>query len=432
MIVHSDKLRWLRRGATAIADQGLFATSGFLVNVLLARWLPREEYGAYALAFSIYLFLSSFHNALLLEPMSVYGPASYRNSLPEYLGRLFRLHFVVTVLLGLVTCIGITVVGFFYKTGVLLSALWGVGLGIPWMLLFWLWRRAAYLQLRPEVAARGAAANTFSVLTLMFVFHSLGWLTPFTAFVLQGIAGIIGTVVLIVSVRPQLRLSWMDAAMRAMLRQHWDYGRWVVVTAFVFWLAGDAYYVIVGSSMGMTDVAAFRAVQNFVRPISQFMVAITLLLVPWASARFADGANSAFQRAISRISMIFTVAAVTYLVGLLLLGRWLMEVLYGGKYTQFAYLLPFMALSILFTAAAEGPATAVRAMKVPSEIFWAYTAAAMLTIVPGLMLTRHWGLVGAALGLGISSLSFLVVITYRYRARIKDALEIEELVEISD
>src|ERR1700730_5788501 len=141
MIANSDKLQWLRRGATAIADQGLFATSGFFVNILLARWLPRVEYGAYALAFSIYMFLSSFHNALLLEPMSVYGPASYRNSLPEYLGRLVRLHVVVTVFLGLVTCIGVSVVGLFYKNSVLLSALWGVGLGIPWMLLFWLWRR---------------------------------------------------------------------------------------------------------------------------------------------------------------------------------------------------------------------------------------------------------------------------------------------------
>src|SRR5205814_9623719 len=102
-------LVWLRRGATALADQGLFATSGFLVNILLARWLPPEQYGAYALGFSIYLFLASFQNALVLEPMSVFGPASYKDSLPEYLGRLIGLHFAVTLPLGLLVGVGGTV-----------------------------------------------------------------------------------------------------------------------------------------------------------------------------------------------------------------------------------------------------------------------------------------------------------------------------------
>ena len=32
---------WVGKGSLAILDQGLFASSNFLVNVLLARWLAR-------------------------------------------------------------------------------------------------------------------------------------------------------------------------------------------------------------------------------------------------------------------------------------------------------------------------------------------------------------------------------------------------------
>jgi glycosyltransferase involved in cell wall biosynthesis len=419
-----QKLLWLRKGAAAFADQGLFAASGFLINILLARWLPPEQYGGYALAFSIQLFVSGFYNALLLEPMSVFGPATYRDALPEYLGRLLRLHFAVTVPLGLLVGLGGTVLELFSKNHIVPSAFWGASIAMPWMLFFWLWRRAAYLELRPDVAVRGAAANTFTAVTLLFLFKAMGWLSVFMVFVLQAIAGIVASALLMFSVRPRLKLLWADEPMRAVLKQHWRYGRWVVVTAFVFWLAGDAYYLIIGSAASIKEVAAFRAIQNFVRPVSQFIASINLLLVPWASARFADRAGSAFQLGIRNISMIFTGAAVTYLAFLLFFGRWLTDLVYGGKYTQFIYLVPLMALPILFAAMAEGPTIAVKAMQVPSEVFFGYTAAAIPTILLGTFLTRHWGLIGATLGLATSSFAFLIVISYRYRAKLKEVLPV--------
>src|SRR3989441_2730697 len=97
----SKRPAWLGRGFSALADQGLFAGAGFATNVLLARWLPPENYGAYALALSIFLFISGFHNALVLEPMSVLGPASYGASLPTYLRTVLRLHFGLTVVLAM-------------------------------------------------------------------------------------------------------------------------------------------------------------------------------------------------------------------------------------------------------------------------------------------------------------------------------------------
>jgi glycosyltransferase involved in cell wall biosynthesis len=416
------KLIWLRKGATAFADQALFAASGFLINIILARWLPPRQYGAYALSFSIYLFVASFHNALLLEPMSVFGPASYRDSLPEYLGRLLRLHFAVTLPLGVLVAIGATLFAFFSNDHVLVSAFLGASMGMPGMLLFWLWRRAAYLEARPDIALCGAAANASTLLILLLLFRAREWLSPFTAFVLQAIAGVVASAVLMTFCRPRLTVSWADEPMSMVLRKHWHYGRWVVVTAFVFWLAGDAYYVIIGSATSMTDVAAFRVIQNYVRPVGQFIASVNLLLVPWASARFADRSGLTFRRGIRNISVIFTSAAIMYLASLLVFGRWLTDTLYHGNYTQFTYLIPFMALPILFSAMAEGPSVGLKAMQLPSEVFWGYTAAAIPTILIGMFLTRHWGLIGAAFGLATSSFAFWLVISYRYRVRWKEAM----------
>jgi O-antigen/teichoic acid export membrane protein len=413
------RLAWMGKGGMALADQGLVATSGFLVNVLLARSLAPEQYGAYALAFSVLMFLAGLHNALLLEPMSVLGPASYGNCLPVYLGKLLRLHFALSFLLALLPGLGIIGLRHFTSSAMLPSALRGVSLAIPWILFFWLWRRAAYLDLRPGVAVRGSATYALVALLLVAVFYRLGWLSPLTAFLVQAVAGIVAATLLIVSIRPQLGLS--STPMGTVVKQHWGYGRWAVVTAFVYWLSGGAYYVIVGTLLQMEDVAAFRALQNFVLPVPQFITAMSLLVLPWASARFADQGARALQRSIRRITFLFTAAAMAYLIGLILFGRVLMEVVYNGRYTQFAHLLPLLVLPMLFMAASQGPAIAVQAMQAPSEVSLAYTAAGILTILAGVALTRYWGLVGAVLGTSASSLVFLVVITYRYQARLKRA-----------
>src|SRR5579872_6645673 len=78
------RLTWLRKGFLALLDQGLLSGSNFFIAILLARWLSRDAYGAYALGFSIFILLSGFHNAFFLEPMSVFGPESYAGCLGGY------------------------------------------------------------------------------------------------------------------------------------------------------------------------------------------------------------------------------------------------------------------------------------------------------------------------------------------------------------
>jgi len=63
------------KSSWSLIDQGLTALTGFCVTFLLARWLAPEIYGAYAIAFAGYLFVTGLHNVIVLEPMSVMGPS---------------------------------------------------------------------------------------------------------------------------------------------------------------------------------------------------------------------------------------------------------------------------------------------------------------------------------------------------------------------
>src|SRR5947209_12623782 len=84
--------RWGLQSAFSIIDQGLNASVGFGVNLALARWLSSEAYGAFAVSFAGYLFISGFQNVLLLEPLSVFGPSNHVENLGTYFRAQLWLH----------------------------------------------------------------------------------------------------------------------------------------------------------------------------------------------------------------------------------------------------------------------------------------------------------------------------------------------------
>ena len=97
-------LPWAAKGGLALLDFGLYSGSNFLLGILLARWMAPEQYGAYALVFSIFILVAFLYQALLLEPLSVFSGTTYSKNLRGYLKSNFWLHWgvsaVMCVLMG--------------------------------------------------------------------------------------------------------------------------------------------------------------------------------------------------------------------------------------------------------------------------------------------------------------------------------------------
>src|SRR5579863_3622349 len=146
--------RWITKGGLAIVDQGLISGSNFLIGILLARWLMPEQYGAFALAFSVFLLLSYVYQSFLAEPQAVFSGSAYRQCLRGYLKALLSIQLVVTVF-GVVLLGGSAVVVYAMgKADGLPGALAGVAIASPCILFFWLLRRSYYMNLAPARAAK--------------------------------------------------------------------------------------------------------------------------------------------------------------------------------------------------------------------------------------------------------------------------------------
>jgi len=415
-IVSARMLAWVGKGVLAIIDQGLLSGSNFLLAILLARWLSPNQYGAFALGFSIFLFLPGLHNAFFLEPMSVLGPESYPNCLTAYIKKLLGLHFVLAFLLSTLTVAAIPFLHIFATDPALASALWGVSVAVPLILFHWLCRRAAYLRLASGLAAVSSAVYCLALILLLLVFNKQGWLSPFTGFLVPSLATFPAILMLLVSL-PRGTDSTPGPASSEIVRRHWQYGRWVVGGTTANWLSGNAYYLIVAALLPMRDLAGFRALRNFTAPCTQALVAINLLVLPWASSRLARGGIPGLRQRTRQITWLFGAGALEYLAAIWLFGSKVMNFLYAGRYNEFAPLLLLSAAPLFFTAVAMGSEVAVQVMQAPSEVFLAYSVSGALTVLTGVVFTHYWGLAGGLVGLLISTIAFWAVITYRYHKR---------------
>ena len=86
--------------------------------------------------------------------------------------------------------------------------------------------------------------------------------------------------------------------------------------------------------------------------------------------------------------------------------------LYGGKYTEVAHFIPYVALGTTLWAAAFGPAILLRAIESPDSIFYARIVASVLSLVVGVPATRAFGLWGVVVSIIIANLAAFLISMY--------------------
>lgn len=406
--------QWAGKGALTLVDQALVSGSNAFASILVARILTVSEYGAYAIAISVFLFLSSVHNALLLEPFGVFGSSSYRSNLRTYF--LAGLSINCGLCIGISGFLALVIVPYRLVTGNALVSSTLCGMCATYMiptLTFWLCRRLAYLQFRPDIAISGSSAYALTILPALYWSRHAHWLSPVSAFVIQGAGALVASIVLVLGAMPGKSGAPLALPLHAVLSEHWRYGKWVLATSVGYWLTTAAYYLFVGVFLPLERVAELRALQNLSMPINQFLTAQTNLFLPVASARFAEHGSAVLRRTTRSFTILFSLVGTLYLSLLTLFGPGLMRILYPASYMHIAALLPLSAVPALFIAMAQGTVIALWARRLSREVFWGYTISGATSLLGGLLLTRYYGLIGSLVGLTIASVVFLTVVVYR-------------------
>jgi len=380
--------RWGPKAGLSLADQAVASGAGFVLNILLARWLPPAEYGAFAVTFAAFLFLTGFQNALVLEPMLVLGPANHSHRLRTYLGALLWGQLMVSILAGIIGIGAAAAV-----RGPLGEPLIAMGLSLPATLLFWFVRRAGYTAGRPDLALRASCLYCGGLLALVTGLQAAGRLSAATAWGAMGLAGLLGGLALLV---PQ---KWFGGVsprtVREVAAEHGRYGWWLAVAAVLSAGVNHAQTVATAMFLGLEAAGALRAMTIFILPASHAVTALSLLALPALAADYGRGEPAALRRRGLVVTRILAAGAALYTLVLGIFAGPLERLAYGGHYAPYAGLAGGLGLVVLFSAAASGYSLILRAIQRPEHYLLRATAAGVSGLGAAWLLIPPLGLAGA-------------------------------------
>lgn len=387
--------------AYSFADQALAVGGLFLVNVVLARTQTKEEYGMFALSYSVFTFLYGLYNAAVVEPFTVFGSGRYREHFYEYLRLMAHSSAVIALLLTgvlLMACLlflwiaphlaSQALVGLALTVGVLLSAIFI--------------RRAFYVQRQAARAARASLIFFTTVacgLWLATKVHALNSFSVFSILALGWIVAGAGFVKGIVSMKPKQHFLQLEPGY---WRQHWNYTRWSLATAFVFQFTTLGYYWLVAAFLSVKEVGELRATYLIVMPIEQIFIAISFIVLPALASHYAANRMEHLFSLWTRNALFVAGVTGLFALGVRILGKSAMHVFYAGKFDGLAPLLYMLALVPFLTGIGGTMINALNAIEKPKLVLYAYICSATVTFLSGIPLVVHLGLRGAAYGMLLS------------------------------
>jgi O-antigen/teichoic acid export membrane protein len=388
----------------SIVDQATSSTANFVMNVLLARWLSPTDYGSFSVSWSFCLVFAAFHNAIVLEPMSVVGPAEYGLRLRGYLRSVRKLNVWVVLTLG--GCAALT--GVFYQTAQVRQVLFVLALCLPGYLLVLTRRREQYVLDRPLQALEISGVYAVTVLGTLNILHATSHLTPVTGLACIGVAL---PVALWAGIRRSHPKEASDGEVRPIARAHWKYGRWLLASTLVAFGIPDLQTILLSVMVDLKSAGALRALMNFVLPLAQLLTVLSIYCLPRLARQMKQhGAGRGLRQTIV-FPLAIIVTALGYLGVLLAFAPLLERVLYGGRMAQYLGYLPWLAAAALLSALGAGFSALLRAAQNSQHQLLAGVTGTATGVIAALLLLKRYGLEGAIwsmlLANAVSTLSIL-------------------------
>jgi O-antigen/teichoic acid export membrane protein len=405
------RARWLggvgRTVGLAVVEQGTFAGSLFLITLVLARWMSAEAFGAFTVGYVIYLLFQNLFEAVVTEPLGIFGAGRYRDLLKAYVGRVFCGQLAIglfTAALVEIVALGVLFVG---ASGVA-AAVAGAGAALPFLVARSLTRQPLYTISRLEWSI--VAWVVFLVLAVgaLAALQYAGVLRPFSAFLALGAASGIGSAIpILCCIKPEWATTEPKLSPRALLAAHLCYGRWALCERALQWLAANIYYLQLPLQADLHTSAALRVLNILAMPAAMSLNAICAVILPILVRLEVDHGREVLKRRMRLLLPAVSGVAVAYAVLLVVCGQEVASLLYQRQYDAdlTLSLLMVTGLSIILTAVTSVIEVSLRARLQIKRVFLARIASTAILASLGLAATARFGLIGAA----AASASALVV-----------------------
>ena len=326
----------LRNSMISTVDQGMLSAFNFLISVILIKTIPKEEYGYYAIAFSVCLFLVSLQSAVVNTPLAVLLVSKTRKERHRYQSALLCGQFLGMLPICLLSIVLIYSVMSLWWNAVQQTIALAVSLAAFGLLYREYLRALFFAKHSPlKVLQLDGLYILGCGLMLMLLYH----LMPVRAAGMIGISGIAGIIASLICSKKQ-NFSIVPDNIIESYTQNWKYGRWALLGVVVTHIESYSYLYIIGALIGSSSVAEVNASRLLIMPLAFIAMGWGKVVIPHGAKLREQGKIKQFYHQQILASIIFVAGLGVYQLVLLAFSDTLLRVVLSEEYkSAFAYVI---------------------------------------------------------------------------------------------
>jgi O-antigen/teichoic acid export membrane protein len=389
--------RWPRRGSAAnratmtMADQCVASASNFAVGIVVARISGPSGLGAFALAYTVWILLTTLHRSLVTDPMAIMGDMR-----GEKKGEFVRLGFAADVTLGVMAACIIAAVG----SALLVVGQYTFGVGLlsvaPWVVVLDLqdyWRWIGFMQGTPRKSLMNDLLfNAVQALAFGAVFLT-GQHSVFAVVAAWGLGAAVAALYGLrqFSVRPSMRGG------AAFLWSRWPTSQWLASERAASWGASQLYLILAGVILGPAALGGLKAAQGLVAGPSTLVInASGSFGLPEATKQLAERGWAGMMRVSRFVTGAGVAVSVACAAVVFVAAPTLLKLLYGPEFVKYAPCARLFAISVVLSAFNVGPIITLTATRRVRPLFVLQLAKLAFAVAAVSVLAAAYGVTGAA------------------------------------
>lgn len=394
------------RGVASITDQAAAAAINLAVGIFIGRHLGADALGLFAITNVFVLTVRSMQNSMVLEPMAVFGPRLSPAAYPGYFGFLVGLEalsilaFTALLALGSAVAYALDLIARDLLFAMLASCLFMNFLCFQSFLA-----RQFYVEHRQYLASIQSISFFLLVSAGLAVLWRIDGLSVFDIYMLLTVCSIVVCVVQGWRLRTSVAKP-LGAATRRYARDHWSFGKWILLAVPFGILTYQGFFVIVGSAISSEAAGLLKAADIFIAPFAQIVTGLQLMLIPMASRNVDTMTVSAQKIVAFRIAASLVAVSLVYAALIYVVGGWALVLLFGDQMQDAVLLLKILAITPVFRALPMAASVILTSRKQANLRFVSRVTSTIMALCIAVPLIYFGGLTGAAIAMVLSEAIF--------------------------
>lgn len=379
-----------------LLDQAIYSGTSFLSGVLLARVLGIANFGLFMAIVLVCHLLVSMANAVTINISMTLLPGIHEKD--AYRGFVLLLQlFIVVIFVFLLFVISYIPLEAMEEV---MCHSFSSYVYITFMLLFDFFRKSLIIERSFKKLIR--AEVVFCILQLsILLFLLIGEIDQLQTVILWLSLPLFVSTAMMIQVQSRV-FNWSNRYL-AYLKTHIREGKWLLYTSALQWWSSNLFVLSSGVVLGAGALGAFRLVQSLFGVINIFLQAFENYVLPLASEKLLNSVESS-QVFIKDISKKTLVLLGSVLVVVILSSKWIILLLGGAEFADYAFLIRAMGLLYFIVLFGYPVRIAVRMLSFNRAFFAGYVITFLFSLASFSFFLNGFGLWGVVIGLMINQL----------------------------